>query len=114
MLGAIAGDVIGSVYEARPIKTTRFPLFSPRSEFTDDTVLTVAVAHAILEAEDFEDAVRKAISLGGDGDTMACIAGAIARAFFKEMPPEIVTNTRQRLPGEFLAVIDRFTQLYGE
>lgn len=39
MLGAIAGDVIGSVYEGRPMKTTDFPLFGPASTFTDDTVL---------------------------------------------------------------------------
>jgi len=48
MIGAIAGDIIGSVYEFRPIKTKDFPLFSPFCDFTDDTVLTVAVAEAIL------------------------------------------------------------------
>lgn len=48
MIGAIAGDIIGSVYEANPIKSTSFPLFSPHSRFTDDTVLTVAVAFSIL------------------------------------------------------------------
>lgn len=49
MLGAIAGDIIGSVYEADPIKTTDFDLFSEYSRFTDDTVLTVATAHALME-----------------------------------------------------------------
>ena len=58
MLGAIAGDIIGSVYKAGPIKTIRFPLFSPHSEFTDDTVLTVAVAHAILEDVDYATALK--------------------------------------------------------
>jgi ADP-ribosylglycohydrolase len=48
MIGAIAGDIIGSIYEARPIKTKDFPLFDVRCRFTDDTVLTVAVAAAIL------------------------------------------------------------------
>ena len=48
MLGAIAGDIIGSVYEGQPIKTTHFPLFSPGSTYTDDSVLTVAIADAIL------------------------------------------------------------------
>jgi ADP-ribosylglycohydrolase len=48
MIGAIAGDIIGSVYEARPIKTKDFPLFHPRCRFTDDSVLTIAVAKAIL------------------------------------------------------------------
>jgi ADP-ribosylglycohydrolase len=48
MLGAIAGDIIGSIYEHRPIKTMRFPLFHPLCRFTDDTVLTVALADSIL------------------------------------------------------------------
>src|SRR5687767_15041739 len=53
MLGAIAGDIIGSVYEARPIKTTEFPLFRWDCRFTDDTVLTAAVAEAILRGSDY-------------------------------------------------------------
>ena len=48
MIGAIAGDVIGSVFESQPIKTKQFHLFIEDSRFTDDTVLTVAVADAIL------------------------------------------------------------------
>lgn len=50
MLGAIAGDIIGSPYEfnRNNIKTTDFPLFSERSRFTDDTVITLAVAQAIM------------------------------------------------------------------
>lgn len=55
MLGAIAGDIIGSVYEHRRIKTKQFPLFSSHSRFTDDTVLTVAVAHALLTGDDLVD-----------------------------------------------------------
>ena len=53
MLGAIAGDIIGSVYEARPIKTTRFRLFHPLCRFTDDTVLTVALADSLLHGAPF-------------------------------------------------------------
>jgi ADP-ribosylglycohydrolase len=53
MLGAIAGDIIGSRYEARGIKTRDFPLFSGGCTFTDDTVLTVAVADAILTGKDY-------------------------------------------------------------
>ncbi|MEW6673864.1 MAG: ADP-ribosylglycohydrolase family protein [Thermodesulfobacteriota bacterium] len=48
MIGAIAGDIIGSVYENFRTKRKDFRLFTPASTFTDDTVLTVAVAHAIL------------------------------------------------------------------
>ncbi len=53
MIGAIAGDIIGSVYEAHPIKTKDFPLFHPRCRFTDDSVLTIAVAQAILTDGDY-------------------------------------------------------------
>ncbi len=255
MLGAIAGDVIGSVFERSPIKSMDFPLFSRYSTFTDDTVLTVAVAWSILnktdyttslkmfglkyphagyggsfykwmfssdnepyyswgngsamrvspvgfafstldnvlneagksaevthnhpegikgaqatalaiylartgenqdtirkeisnrfdydlnrsvneirktyhfdvscqgsvpeaiisflESENYEDAIRKAISLGGDSDTLACIAGGIAQAFYKEVPPDIATKIREQLPNEFLSIIDEFNETYG-
>lgn len=49
MLGAIVGDIVGSIYEWNNIKTTDFPLFSTRSHFTDDTVLTLAVAKWLTE-----------------------------------------------------------------
>lgn len=58
MIGAIAGDIIGSVYEAAPIKTTDFPLFGPGSRFTDDSVMSVAVAAAILDNRFYEEALR--------------------------------------------------------
>ena len=58
MIGAIAGDIIGSVYENKPIKTTDFPLFSDGSMFTDDTVLTVAVADALLNDRDYAKFLR--------------------------------------------------------
>jgi ADP-ribosylglycohydrolase len=59
MLGAIAGDVIGSVYEGDGIKHTDFPLFSSRSRFTDDTVLTVATAHALLTGCSYAEAYHE-------------------------------------------------------
>ncbi|MGM0521906.1 MAG: ADP-ribosylglycohydrolase family protein [Pseudomonadota bacterium] len=59
MIGAIAGDIIGSVYEHQPVKTTHFPLFQAQSRFTDDSVLTVAIASAILNETPYVDAVRK-------------------------------------------------------
>lgn len=49
MIGALAGDIIGSVYERHNLKSKDFPLFSEHCTFTDDSVLTVAVAQAILE-----------------------------------------------------------------
>lgn len=53
MIGALAGDFIGSVYEAGTMKTTDFPLFHPRCRFTDDSVLTVALADSILNGTDY-------------------------------------------------------------
>ncbi|WP_414542979.1 ADP-ribosylglycohydrolase family protein [Nostoc sp. CCY0012] len=55
MLGAIAGDIIGSVYEGKNFKTKDFPLFNRECRFTDDTVLTVAVADVILNADQSPD-----------------------------------------------------------
>lgn len=250
MLGAIAGDIIGSVYERQPIKSTDFPLFQSRSRFTDDTVLTVAIADAIVknndyqgalktygqaypdagfgmlffnwlfasdsqpynswgngsamrvspvgfafdsvervleeaeksaavthnhpegiagaqavalavflarngeskagikheietrfdyeldrtidsirpgysfdsscrgsvpeaiiafyESSDLEDAIRKAVSLGGDSDTLACIAGSIAHAYYGKIPEWIMKKVYSRLPEAFIPVIEDF------
>ena len=58
MIGAIAGDIIGSVYEHRPIKTKAFPLFDPRCRFTDDSVLTVAVADSVLTGRPYLESMR--------------------------------------------------------
>jgi ADP-ribosylglycohydrolase len=254
MLGAIAGDVIGSVFEGRDLKSEDFALFSEHSSFTDDTVMTVAVAawtldgldlavalrkfgrrypwhgygmsflewlfdetkgpydswgngsamrvspvawafddmeevlrHAersaevthnhpegirgaqatalaiflgrrgvdkrdirsqvelrcgydlsrrvddirpgygfdvscqgsvpeaiicFLESKDFESAIRLAVSLGGDTDTMACIAGAIAEAHYGGVPEAIAAEVRKRLPEDLLDVVDRFRARY--
>jgi ADP-ribosylglycohydrolase len=254
MFGVIAGDVIGSVHEHGLMKSADFPLFDPLSRFTDDTVLTVATAHAILtdtpydvayrefgrqypdagyggsfygwllaeqprpygswgngsamrvapvglafgsvdevlrEAErsaavthnheegvkgaqatalavfmarsgaskadirgavsqrfgydlhrtiteirphyqwdvscqrsvpeailafldssDVESAIRLAVSLGGDADTQAAIAGGIAEAFYKHVPDTIVRAVRERLPPGLIAVIDAFGQAF--
>ena len=55
MLGAIAGDIIGSVHEYAKTKTKEFPLFTRHSSFTDDSILTVAVADWILAGKDLVD-----------------------------------------------------------
>lgn len=62
MLGAIVGDIVGSVYEWDNIKTKDFPLFRDDCFFTDDTVMTCAVAEAIMnggQKDDFIDAMKK-------------------------------------------------------
>jgi ADP-ribosylglycohydrolase len=255
MLGAIAGDVIGSVHETARTKSKDFPLFVPGSRFTDDTVLTVAVADtllhareytdffhdyfdayptagyggtffwwassrrrepyqswgngsamrvspvayarstledvlseaqrcasvthnhaegvrgaqataaavflarsgcskeqirtytenqfgyfldetldqlrptyqfdvscqwsvpqsiiAFLESTDFVDAIRNAISLGGDADTMACIAGAIAEAYYGGVPADVAAAVLARLDERLRAVVHKFAQQYS-
>jgi ADP-ribosylglycohydrolase len=254
MIGAIAGDVIGSHFESFPTKRTDFPRFAERTAFTDDTVLTVAIAEAILrrrpyaqalrdfgqrypnrgygsnfycwmlneamgpygswgngsamrvspvgcafdsveevleqarasatpthnheegvkgaqsvalavflarqgatresireeiarrfgydldrtleeirprycfeiscqasvpesiiaflESESVEDAIRKAISLGGDSDTMGCIAGSIAEAYYGPVPADLADAVRGYLPEEFLGIIDEFERTH--
>lgn len=254
MLGAIAGDIIGSVHEFTGTKTTSFSLFQPHSQFTDDTVLTIALADSILsgtayldqlvlyakkypgagyggffsrwitageytpynsygngaamrispigfayntledvlheaekatkithnhpegikgaqatataillartgqtkeqiklylesefkydlsrkideirpfykfnetcqetvpeaiiaflESTDYEHAIRLAISLGGDADTLACITGGIAQAFYKSIPEEIVTETYSRLDPDLAKIVDQFSQKF--
>ena len=54
LLGSIAGDIIGSAYEFHNIRTTEFPLFTERSHYTDDTVMTLAVANKILHKSTYE------------------------------------------------------------
>lgn len=254
MIGAIAGDIIGSVYESSPIKTKDFPLFHPQCCFTDDSVLTVAIADAIisgnsyeqsvheigrqypdagyggsfiewldsdypepynswgngsamrvspigfafnsedkvlseaektaiishnhpegikgaqatalaiflarngkskedirkqigqkfgydlhrtvenirptysfdiscqgtvpeaiisfLDSTSYEDALRNAISLGGDSDTLACITGGIAEAFYQDIPYDIQTKVRELLTPDLLGIAERFCKKY--
>jgi len=72
-------------------------------EFSATCQLTVPEAiTAFLESENFEDAIRKAISIGGDSDTIACMAGAIAEAFYgtDSIPPEIKKQTIEILSKE--------------
>lgn len=258
MLGAIFGDIVGSVHEHTGTKTADFPLFTPLSRFTDDSVLTVAVAHSILagvdykqslwrfgnlfpqagygktfrswlrlpvdeaepcqsfgngsamrvaaigwafdtvasvlmeaeksaavthnhpegikgaqsvalaifrartgaskadikteietrfgynlsrriedirpgyrfdvtcqgsvpesiiaflESESVEDAIRKAVSFGGDADTMAAIAGSMAEAHYKHIPSAFISEVKARLPERLLEVADRFCARYLE
>lgn len=60
MYGAILGDIIGSPYEFDiGNKTKDFPLFSRKSTFTDDTVMTIAVAEAFLDAPEYEEEIRQ-------------------------------------------------------
>lgn len=67
---------------------------------------------AFLDADDFESAIRNAVWLGGDADTQACIAGAIAGAVWG-VPAEIEADVRARLPDELLGILDEFRSVYA-
>ena len=71
---------------------------------------------AFLDSNDFESAVRIAVSLGGDSDTLACITGGIAEAYYGEIPREIFNAAMDRLPESFLYVLKVFEQgsFYGD
>jgi ADP-ribosylglycohydrolase len=63
---------------------------------------------AFLESEGFEDAIRKAVSLGGDSDTLTCITGGIAEAFYGGVPEEIARETLARLDERLRTIVERF------
>jgi ADP-ribosylglycohydrolase len=67
---------------------------------------------AFLESNSFEDCIRKAISLGGDADTMACIAGGIAQAYYKKIPKSVYQPTVDLLSNELLDILNEFNERY--
>ncbi len=68
---------------------------------------------AFLESVDFEDAIRKAVSLGGDADTLAAITGSIAEAFYGGVPAGIQEELPQRIPAQLWEVVLLFSQKYA-
>jgi ADP-ribosylglycohydrolase len=86
----------------------------PTYQFDESCQRTVPPAIvAFLESNDFEDAVRKAISLGGDADTLACIAGAIAEAYYGGVPGSIAARTLSLLDDRLHRIVVAFTGRYG-
>lgn len=71
-----------------------------------------AAVTAFLASTDFEDAIRIAVSLGGDTDTTACVTGAIAEAFYGGIPEWIGLEAIRRLDGPLFKVFDRFWKRY--
>ncbi len=87
-----------------------------RPDYKFDVTCQGSVPEAILaflEAADYEQAIRLAISLGGDADTQAAIAGGIAQAFFQKIPDKIVSNTQRILYENLWALVERFHQIYA-
>lgn len=85
----------------------------PTYKFTESSQETVPQAiRAFLDATDFEDALRNAISLGGDSDTIACITGGIAESFYGCVPAWIEEKVYSILDARLGAITKQFTEKY--
>ena len=67
---------------------------------------------AFLESTDFEDAIRKAVSMGGDSDTLACITGGIAEAFYGGVPDSIAATVLDRLDSRLRDIVRKFDRQF--
>ncbi len=115
--GSGAGEIRDFIEDAFGYDLSE-PLESIRSwyarEFTDISCQG-SVPQAIiafLESRDFEDAIRKAVSIGGDSDTIACMAGGMAQAFYGGVPGDIEDETLARLDERLSMVVLEFQEKY--
>lgn len=67
---------------------------------------------AFLDSTDYENAIRLAISLGGDSGRLACLTGGIAQAFYKEVPVKITNYVIEQLPHQMLETLNEFSKTY--
>lgn len=68
---------------------------------------------AFIDSTDFEDAIRLTVSLGGDADTMGAITGAIAAAYYKEIPQNLYDFALEKLPEDLRKIVDEFEEKYA-
>lgn len=95
-------DLQRTVDEIRPMYTF--------NESCQGTVPEAIIA--FLDATDFEDAIRNAVSLGGDSDTLTCITGGIAEAFYGGVPNHICEGVWERLDPPLREVVEKFRDRY--
>ena len=94
--------------------SARLEQIRPAYAFDETCQGTVPQAlSAFLESTSYEDAIRNAISLGGDADTLACITGGIAEAYYGGIPQDLAAPVRSMLDKRLLAVVDRFRERFG-
>ena len=92
-----------------------FTLDSIRAGYKFDSRTSYSIPPAIvafLESDDYESAVRKAISIGGDSDTIACIAGGIAHAFYKSIPKPIYDKCMMLIDSGLRKTINEFVSKF--
>ena len=88
---------------------------SIRPDYSFDETCQGTVPEAIvafLDSTDYEDAIRNAISLGGDADTLACITGGIAHAFYGSIPPDLSAHVLDHVPAALRPTWDEFRKTY--
>lgn len=68
---------------------------------------------AFFSSDNFEDAVRRAVSLGGDSNAQANISGAVAHAFYKHIPKAVMQEIEERLPANMLTILNNFNERYN-
>ena len=120
-LGILLGRQGASKQDIRDAITQRFgydldrSLDDIRPGYSFDVSCQGSVPEAIiafLESTDYEDAVRGAISIGGDSDTIACIAGGLAAAFYGGVPAHIEVPALAYLTPHLMEVVERFEERY--
>ena len=136
MIGAIAGDIIGSVYEWNRIKTKQFELFSPDCYFTDDSVLTIALADSILNDQDYGTTMKsyyrsyphagyggffhqwarsresEPYNSYGNGAAMRISPVGFAQAFYGGVPEFITQKVMEILDEDLRKITLKFLELY--
>ena len=96
-----------------------YPMNEKLSEIRESYVFNSRASYSVppaiqafLESDSYEDAIRKAISIGGDSDTIACMTGGIAEAFYKEIPEAILSKGKLLLDSGLKSVVDQFNAVY--
>lgn len=104
MFGAILGDIIGSIYEFKNIRQTDFPIVSREAMFTDDTVMTVATAYALLNKAYYAETYK---SFGRIYPERG-YGGSIAEAYYGSLSVDLVRYAESKLDYYMLDIIRRF------
>jgi len=85
-----------------------------RPNYNFDISCQESVPEAIicfLDSSDYESCIRSSISIGSDSDTIACIAGGIAQAYYEFLPPDLVAGAREKSPAEMIGISDEFERM---
>lgn len=113
--GAVADEIV-----ARVTRHTGYDLDVPVESLSERYALDARASESVpaalccfLGAESVESAIRRAVSVGGDADTIACMAGAVAEAYHGGLPEAMLRQVRERLAPDLLDVADRFSVRYG-